>query len=53
MLLALLLFCISLVFLGFGNTIKIIFGLLMALALFCALYVGGWLLLIGLVSLIA
>lgn len=51
--LILFLLCLSLVFLGFGNTIKIILGLLMALALFCALYVGGWLLLIGLVSLIA
>lgn len=53
MLLALFLFCLSLVFLGFGNTIKIIFGLLMAVVLFVLMYVGGWLLMALLVSAIA
>lgn len=47
------LLCLSLVFLGFGTTIRIILGLLAALALFVALYVGGWLLLILLASAIA
>jgi hypothetical protein len=51
--LILFLLCLSLVFLGLGNTFKIIFGLLAACALFGALYVGGWLLLILLASVIA
>lgn len=51
--LILLLICLSLVFLGFRNTIKIICGLLMAVALFVLMYVGGWLLMAGLVSLVA
>ena len=50
--LILFLICLALVFLGFGNTIKIIFGLLAACALFAALYVGGWLLLIFMLSLL-
>jgi hypothetical protein len=51
--LILFLICLSLVFLGLGNTLKGIFGLLMAIGLFCLLYVGGWLLLILLASAIA
>lgn len=47
------LLCLSLVFLGLGTTLRILFGLLAAVALFAAIYVGGWLLLILLVSAIA
>jgi hypothetical protein len=51
--LVMFLLCCALVFLGLGTTLRIICGLLAAVALFAALYVGGWLLLILLASVIA
>ena len=45
--------CCALVFPGLGATLRILCGLLAAVALFAAIYVVGWLLLVILVSAMA